>query len=224
MLKEGLFITSTEQVKQRVKKEKDFEVTRPAVCKVLKEELGLRYRKIKKIPLQANSQRCKVLRQQYALSLLSMLDSGKRIIQVDETWLNETNFMRLAWSKPMSSASVPTKAVSPSLSLIVALDTDGRVFFSLSHASTDQDTFMLFLQHLIRQLDLDTPGWQTCSCIAMDNAGYHAGEDIRSYLRKMEVPFMYSGPYAYSAASIETLFAHLKLGELNEARAPTGKQ
>ena len=58
----------------------------------------------------------------------------------------------------------------------------------------------------------------------MDNAGYHSGEDIRSYMRKMEVPFMYSGPYGYDSAAIETLFAHLKLGDINEARAPTGKQ
>ena len=35
---------------------------------------------------------------------------------------------------------------------------------------------------------------------------------------------MYSGPYAYDSASIERLFAHLKLGELNEARVPTGKK
>ena len=65
----------------------------------LKEELGLRYRKTKKIPLQANSQRCKVLRQQYALTLLSLLDQGKRVIQVDETWLNETNFTRKTWNR-----------------------------------------------------------------------------------------------------------------------------
>ena len=78
-----------------------------------------------------------VLRQQYALSLLALLDQGKRVIQVDETWLNETNFTRKTWSRRGAATSVPIKAISPSLSMIAALDTDGRVFFSLSHASTD---------------------------------------------------------------------------------------
>ena len=51
MLKEGQFIASANQVKQKVKKDKDVEVSRQAVRKVLKEDLGLRYRKIKKIPV-----------------------------------------------------------------------------------------------------------------------------------------------------------------------------
>ena len=108
--------------------------------------------------------------------------------------------------------------------MIAALDTDGRVYFSLSHATTDQDTYMLFLRYLVTQLDSDSPGWQENSVILMDNAPYHAGEEIRSYLHKMQVPFMYSAPYSYSAAPIETLFAHLKLGELNEEQRPVGKK
>ena len=35
---------------------------------------------------------------------------------------------------------------------------------------------------------------------------------------------MYSAPYSYDAAPIETLFAHLKLGDLNPTREPTGKR
>ncbi len=108
--------------------------------------------------------------------------------------------------------------------MIAALDTDGRVFFSLSHAATDQDTFMLFLRHLVAQLDNDSPGWQDDSIIPMDNAPYHTGEEIWDYLRKMQIPIMYTAPYSYSASPIETLFAHLKLGELNRANGPTGKK
>ena len=108
--------------------------------------------------------------------------------------------------------------------MITALDTDGRVYFSMGHATTDQDTFMLFLRHLVAQLDRETPGWQEGSVLLMDNAAYHVGEEMRSYLRKMQVPVMFSGPYSYSAAPIETLFSLLKLGELNKAQASTGKK
>ena len=58
----------------------------------------------------------------------------------------------------------------------------------------------------------------------MDNAPYHSGEEIRDYMHKMQIPVMYSAPYSYSGAPIETLFAHLKLGELNKDRLPTGKK
>ena len=99
--------------------------------------------------------------------------------------------------------------------MITALDTDGRVFFSLSHATTDQDTFMLFLRHLTNELDKDSPGWQEDSLLLIDNAPYHTGEEIRSYIRKMQLPLIYTAPYCYGSSPIETLFAHLKLGELN---------
>ena len=108
--------------------------------------------------------------------------------------------------------------------MIAALDTEGRVYFSLSHANTDQDTFMLFLQHLVTALDKDTPGWQQNSLILLDNASYHSGEQISTYLRKTQLPVMYSAPYCYDAAPIELLFAHLKLGELNQAGESTGKR
>ena len=83
---------------------------------------------------------------------------------------------------------------------------------------------MLFMKHLIAQLDLETPGWQANTIILADNAPYHRGVDIRSHLRKMQVPFSFSAPYSYSASAIETLFAHLKLGEINKRSEPTGKR
>ena len=156
--------------------------------------------------------------------MLPLLKSGKRIINVDETWINETNFSRKIWCRPDSPGTEPVRAVSPSLSMIASLDTDGRVYFSLSHATTEQDTFMLFMRHLTRQLDEDTPGWQENSIILLDNATYHTGEEIQSYFRKMEVPVMYSGPYSYGAAPIEMVFGHLKLGEINLNRESTGKK
>ena len=108
--------------------------------------------------------------------------------------------------------------------MIAALDTDGRVFFSLGHATTDQDTFMLFLRHFVAELDKDSPGWQEDSVILMDNAPYHTGEEIRSYMLKMQLPVMFTAPYSYSSSPIETLFAHLKLGDINPARESMGKK
>jgi hypothetical protein len=43
-------------------------------------------------------------------------------------------------------------------------------------------------------------------------------------VRALDIKLLYSGPYSYSAAPIETLFAHLKLGELNAEGQATGKR
>jgi len=224
MLNSNMTITSIDQVKKKIKQEHEVELSTNAVQKVMKQSMGLSYRRVRKVPVQANSERCLVLRQQYAMVMLSMLDAKTRVLNIDETWLNETNFVRKAWFKAGTPGTMSTKPITPRLSMITALDTDGRVYFSLSHATTDQDTYMLFLRHLIVKLDLESPGWQENSLFLMDNAPYHVSEQARGHLRKMQVPVMFSGPYSYSAAPIETLFSLLKLGELNKTHVSTGKK
>ena len=91
----------------------------------------------KKIPVQCNSERCLVLRQQYALKMLGLMAKGKRIVNVDESWINEANYPRRLWCPGKSTATVTMKTVTPRLSLIAALDTDGRAWFSLTQANTD---------------------------------------------------------------------------------------
>jgi len=108
--------------------------------------------------------------------------------------------------------------------MITAFDSEARIFFSLSHATTDQDTFMMFMRYLMRQLDRDSPGWESNSVILLDGAPWHVGEEIRDYMQKMQVPLIFSGPYSYAAASIESLFSQLKLGELKKENISTGKK
>ena len=108
--------------------------------------------------------------------------------------------------------------------MIAALDTEGRVYFTLSHANTDQDTFMLFMKHLVSKLDRETPGWQEDSIILLDNAPYHVSKLAREYFRKIQIPIMFTAPYSYSSSPIETLFSMLKYGELNEDNESTGKR
>ena len=113
----------------------------------------MRYRMAKKIPKQANSTRCLVLRQQYAMEMLPLLRNGTRIINIDESWLSETNFTRMMWSRANKPATVPTSPITHRLALIVALDTNGRVYYSLTQANTDQNVMLAFLTQLVELLD-----------------------------------------------------------------------
>ena len=149
MLVRDRAIRTSQQVQHEVKAQHQVELSQAVIRSVLRKQLGLGYRMAQRVPIHANTERCLVLRQQYALAMLPLLRSGRRIINVDETWLNESNFTRKVWCYPDAPGTQPLRAMSASLSMIAALDTDGRVFFSLGHATTDQDTFMLFLRHLV---------------------------------------------------------------------------
>jgi transposase len=110
------------------------------------------------------------------------------------------------------------------LALIAALDTDGKVYFALTHANTDSEVMCLFLRHLARQLSLESPNWRSESVILLDNASWHKSEATRAFLRRLQVPVMFSAQYSYSAASIELLFGGLKTGRLKSDQEPTGKK
>ena len=64
----------------------DYSVT--TLRKIMKHELGLRFKKIKPLAPQTNRLRCLLCRQQYAMTMLESLASGKRVLNVDESWLN----------------------------------------------------------------------------------------------------------------------------------------
>ena len=51
----------------------------------------------------------------------------KIVINIDETWLGMTDFRRMSWALPGRSNSVPKKNMVPRISMVVALDTLGKV-------------------------------------------------------------------------------------------------
>ena len=74
---------------------------------------------------------------------------------MDESWLNGTRFVRRIWAPAYAPATVTDKQVQPRISLLVALDTDGRIWCALTQANTDSDVMTLFLQHLVRHWPQD---------------------------------------------------------------------
>ena len=82
--------------------------------------------------------------------MLPLLESGKRVINVDESWLNQTRFHRRIWVPSDSPATITDKQVAPRISLLVALDTEGRLWCALTQANTDADVMTTFLRYLTR--------------------------------------------------------------------------
>ena len=80
--------------------------------------------------------------------MLNLLISKKRVINIDESWIGELSFIRKTWSERFGDGNAHLKTVTPRLSLIAAIDTEGHIWFTLSHANTDSNMIALFLHHL----------------------------------------------------------------------------
>ena len=95
------------------------------------------------------------------------------MVNIDETWVAETNFTRKTWASKDKTGNTILNAVSPRVSMIAAFDTEGRIWFSLSHSNSDSQMMKLFLQSLTKALDSETPGYETNTIALWDNAKYH---------------------------------------------------
>ena len=73
LLQASVPIKASSMVVQKVRDDTGIEVEIERVRAVLKDELGLGYRMAKKIPVQCNTERCLVLRQQYAMAMIPLL-------------------------------------------------------------------------------------------------------------------------------------------------------
>ena len=61
--------------------------------------------------------------------------------------------------------------------MLTAIDTEGNLFFALSHGNTDTFTKRLFLSNLAMALDGSSPDWRANSVVMMDNASYNTSSE-----------------------------------------------
>ena len=221
---DGSPIHNVQTICTKIKEDLDIDVGRKLVTSVMRKDLGLSFVMAKKLHPAANSARSLVLRQQYAIKMLELLQQDRHVVNLDETWLNETSFVRRTWAPKNGRSNATLNAVIPRVSMIAAMDTDGRVWFTLSHAATDSNIMALFLERLTQALHREAPGFEQGSVFLYDGAPYHTGADTRAVIKKLGLTVIQSGPYSFSGAPIELLFSALKFNELNEGRLPTGKR
>ena len=86
--------------------------------------------------------------------------SGKRIINVDESWLNATDFRSMKWRAKGTSNSIVKLQVVPRISLIVGIETSGAIYISLLQCNNDSRTMELFFKSLCRKLDSERKEWR----------------------------------------------------------------
>ena len=131
-LEENPIVFNSHQVFERVKQRTTDKVSKRRVAFILKNKFGLTYRKLKRIDLLANTAKKIVLRHQFGKLMIDLLSQGKRVINIDETWISEKDYRRMCWRQRYVSNTIGTPAVNPRITFMVAIDTEGSVFFALS--------------------------------------------------------------------------------------------
>ena len=105
---------------------------------------------------------------------------------------------------------MPAKDVTPRLSLIVAIDTLGNVYLSMTQVNTDNEVFCVFLSKLVAKLQKEDAKWHTKTILLLDNASYHKHDGVINQLKLQGADTLFLGPYSWLTAPAELAFAFLK--------------
>lgn len=160
----------------------------------------------------------------YARFMLDKLSKGVRIINIDQSWINDTNFERRCWRKRGQINSKRESPVNPRVSLLMAICTSGNLYCSLTQVTTDHRVFCLFLTKLSERLTKEDKNWRDNTIILCDGAKYQTCEESRKHMIALGLKVCVSSPYAFSATPIEYAFGYFKQVEINPDRLKTGKK
>ena len=217
-------IQSAKAIQEQVEKLSGLQVSTKTVLGTLKGHFKLSYRKVKKVSYSGNSEYNRVRRFLYAQKMLELYSQGQHVVNVDESWLPESDFSRKNWDKRGDSHSIPANPLGRKINMIAAVSSEGYVWLALTQPNTDEDVMRVFLSKLAliftKQFGTE---WRERIVLLLDGASYHRSGETRTCIQHLQMKVVLSAPYSYAAAPAELFFAHFKRGEFNPDRIPTGK-
>ena len=149
---------------------------------------------------------------------------AKNIINIDETWLNMSDFRRRHWRPYKCNYSVPSKQVQPRISMITGVDQQGNIYLSLTQSNSNKSMMTLFMEQLVLKLDKQNPHWRNSTVITWDGAPYHRAKGTVEMLKRLNIPISMMAPYSYNVAACELFYAAFKCDDVNPNAIPLGKQ
>ena len=105
----------------------------------MKKLFHLCYGRFKRVPQPGNSERNQVLRFLYAQAMLPIYSQRRHVVNVDETWLPETDYRRFGWKLRGDPASLHEKVMGHRVNLIAAISSEGHVWMALTQCNTDEN-------------------------------------------------------------------------------------
>lgn len=225
MINQDVSIWSVQRAVDKVKLLTGIKVSKRQVSSIMKGKFRLSFRRVKRVVNAGNSERNLVLRSLYAQKMLQIYGQGKHVVNIDESWIPETDFRRRRWATKGGHNSMAEKTMGHRVNMIVAVSSKGHVWLSLTQCNTDENVMQMFLSHLAKALTKEfSASWRQEIVLLMDGASYHRSAATRACISHLGMQVVLSAPYSYAAAPAETWFAHFKRGDFNQRDIKTTKK
>ena len=132
---------------------------------------------------------------------------------------------------------MPQLQVVPRISVIVGLDTSGKVYLSLLQTNSNEKIMEIYFHALTKKLESENPNFRRTTVLMLDNgksrisfvnpiyflARYHTSKSTLQLFENLQLPVLFTGPHSYDAATCELWFAAFKNADINPRHVPLGK-
>ena len=88
-----------------------------------------------------------------------------------------TDHRKMKWQAHGTTNSVASKALVPRISIILAIDSLGHSYLSLTQANSNSTVMDVYLRELSKLLDEDRPDWKRNTILLLDGASYHQSKE-----------------------------------------------
>ena len=180
------------------------------VYKTIRGDLGMNWRRLRDRRPYENSPKNLVLRQAFALQLMSMKFDGKVVLNFDESTFTQLNNQMYSFSRPEKKNKRSLKALSKSVHLFLAVASDGKMFWAFVKGKNNAYCFSEFLRQLLQYLQRLDPDFKSRYILLLDNSPIHTAALTRKILDSHAVPTIFTGPASYDSLPVESIFASLK--------------
>ena len=168
----------------------------------VRDELHLSYKKGGSRQWSLNLKRHKPLKELYAIRFIEAMKSGRDIINIDESCFNKNTKMNYSWLNKGKSWCLTNIKFQNSISLISAICTNGFAFNAVWHGTVNGETFIVFLNELLKEIKLQTTFDLSDFIILMDNWAIHRSKLTMSFLKENKTRVHFNVPYAPELAPI----------------------
>ena len=176
---------------------------------------GLSYKRVYRTEIRANTVQAKQKRQIAAVLYTKQLAAGKIVINLDESTLDQTSYVRYGWGQAGRQLYAKNVFRLAKYNVIAATSSLGAVWYAVNHGNNNSLTVWHFILSLCLRLQEEDPQWRSHTVFYLDNAAYHRSNYLMAKFAQLQIPVLFSGPYSYDSAAAEKVFATIKRKNLN---------
>ena len=180
------------------------------ISQILKESLGLSFKKGKSCPVSLHKKKHELLKCLFVAKMIPFFSTCELLINIDETSFSRHTKIDYSWLKKGYPWKLRNITFINSTSLVTAITSSGKIFAASIDGSGTAFLFEIFLIKLKQFIEEHEQTTLDQWIILMDNASTHRSKTIYKCFKDNHMRVVYIPPYMPELAPIERLFSILK--------------